>query len=162
MLRSIRYVQRTLRLYCLTFDARGIRPSMSGPPLSSPAISVNPKTTVFFLAYQIGIVAEVRFDMTIFPSDSGVVVNKLPVALPIYQELARKKRTRLTHCCESKTALPFLRCLKLVNCWSIIKILFLRLNLLLKTRPYVVMWNVGTFVTNRSEDAILTCAQKLT
>jgi len=26
----------------LTFDGRGIRPSMSGPPLSSPAISVDP------------------------------------------------------------------------------------------------------------------------
>ena len=147
MLRSIRYVQRTLRLYCLTFDARGIRPSMSGPPLSSPAISVNPKTTVFFLAYQIGIVAEVRFDMTIFPSDDSsafrisfwwtqVLLISFRSHYQFIKNWLEKKRTRLTHCCESKTALPFLRCLKLVNCWSIIKILFLRLNLLLKTRPY--------------------------
>ena len=37
-------MQRTQRLYCLTFDGRGIRPSMSGPPLSSPAISVDFKS----------------------------------------------------------------------------------------------------------------------
>ena len=48
ILRRIRYVQRTHRLYCLTFDGRGIviRLSMSGPPLSSPAMSNLAKSSV--------------------------------------------------------------------------------------------------------------------
>jgi len=39
-------VQRTHRVYCLTFDSRGIYPSMSGPPLSSPAMSTPAKSSV--------------------------------------------------------------------------------------------------------------------